>query len=39
MVITQSTRVFSLTPVLVVVLLVASVCLAVRFFRQTHERR
>jgi DUF1707 SHOCT-like domain len=39
MVIIQSSRVFSLAPVLVAVLLVASVCLAVRFFRHTHERR
>ena len=39
MVIAHSSRVFSLVPVLVAVLLVASVCLAVRFFRRTQQRR
>lgn len=39
MVISQHTRVFSLVPVLVAVLLVASVCLAVGLFRHTHQRR
>jgi hypothetical protein len=37
-VVTQSSRVFSLASVLVAVLLVASVCLAVRFFRHPHQR-
>lgn len=37
--IAQSSREYSLAPVLVAVLLVAIVCLGVRFFRQTHGRR
>jgi hypothetical protein len=39
MAVTQSTRIFSLAPVLVAVLVVVSVCLAVRFFRHAHEPR
>jgi hypothetical protein len=39
MVMSQHSPAFSLAPVLVVVILVASVCLAIRFFRHTHERR
>lgn len=35
--VTQSQRVFSLSPVLVVVLLVAMMFLAVRLFRRTHD--